>query len=174
MKQAAPDPSTLPMSLLTPSQFLPFLREVERLGVQRCLDPVFVFWSTHSAIRLLPSGARFREFMRDAKTVSIFSEDDMESGDEWCFLLESQGLCISVSGAKTDSENYQCKGTMDSASVRETFKKLKPRWIKLDECEYERLESIRSVDGSSFETSADVATEVIRCWPISFELQRHE
>ena len=110
--------------------------------------------------------------MRDAKTVSIFSEDRTESPDEWCFLLESQGLCISVSGEKSDGETYECKGTMDPGHVREIFSKLKPRWIELDNSEYERLECVRNIEGRSvYETSADFAEALIRSWPISFEPQ---
>jgi hypothetical protein len=52
--------------------------------------------SRHTAARYLPSGQRYRELMRDAWCVSIFSEDHEAPPDEWCFLVESRGLCLIV------------------------------------------------------------------------------
>ena len=175
MNIVVPDPFSLPMSLLAPVDFVPFLREVEKLALLDGLQPVFVYWSTRSAFRLLPSKTRFRELMRDAKAVSIFSEDRLDAPDEWCFLVESQCLCLSLHGQQTlkhsDGERYQCFGSMDSTLVAESFLRLKPKWLQLDEGECNRLDDVRSLSGfaARCDTSADSAEALLRLWPISFE-----
>ena len=87
-------PGALPLSILSPAEFLPFIRDVEQLAVAEKLAPVLVYWSRRSAAWLLPTGPRFKELMRDAFCVSIFSEDRQDTPDEWCFLIESRGLCL--------------------------------------------------------------------------------
>ncbi|HEY9783844.1 MAG TPA: hypothetical protein V6D17_00490, partial [Candidatus Obscuribacterales bacterium] len=110
----------LPLSILSPENFLPFIRDVEQLAVEERLAPVLVYWSSHSAAWLLPTGARFKELMRDAFCASIFSEERQEPPDEWCFLIESRGLCLVLYGQQTlesPGQKYQCSGSMDPQIV---------------------------------------------------------
>ncbi|HEY9712816.1 MAG TPA: hypothetical protein V6C72_05065, partial [Chroococcales cyanobacterium] len=94
-------PGALPLSILTKDSFLPFLRSVEQLAVDERLAPVVVYWSRHTAAEFLPSGQRYRELMRDAFCVSIFSEEEVDPPNEWCFLIESRGLCMICYGMQT-------------------------------------------------------------------------
>ncbi len=161
----------LPVTVLTPDQFLPFLRQVEMLSIEQKLSPILVYWSRQAAARLLPAGSRFRGLMREAK-VSIFSDDRLDPPDEWCFLLESSGLCITVYGQQNgvDGETYQCTGTMDPVLVNEAFFRLKPKWSALDSFEYSQLEEIRSLTGfrENLSTTCTNAEVLLRQWPMSF------
>ncbi len=161
-------PGALPLSILPPASFLPFLRQVEQLSVEERLRPVLVYWSRQAAARLLPSGPRFRELMRDA-CVSIFSEDRLDPPDEWCFLLESNGLCLVVYGQQAlespDGEKYQCTGSMEPALVKQAFDRLLPKWQQLDLSESNRLEDARANLGPS--GSAPPYMQRMRsAWPI--------
>jgi len=162
-------PGALPLSILPPASFLPFLRQVEQLTVEERLKPVLVYWSRQSAARLLPAGSRFRELMRDAYCVSIFSEDRLDPPDEWCFLLESHGLCLVVYGQQAlespDGEKYQCTGSMEPALVKQAFDRLLPKWQQLDLSESNRLEDARANLGPS--GSAPPYMQRMRsAWPI--------
>ncbi|MDZ4832786.1 MAG: diguanylate cyclase [Candidatus Melainabacteria bacterium] len=162
-------PGALPLSILPPQSFLPFLRQVEQLAVEERLRPVLVYWSRQSAARLLPAGSRFRELMRDAYCVSIFSEDRLDPPDEWCFLLESHGLCLVVYGQQAlespDGEKYQCTGSMEPALVKQAFDRLLPKWQQLDLSESNRLEDARANLGPS--GSAPPYMQRVRsAWPI--------
>lgn len=162
-------PGALPLSILPPASFLPFLRQVEQLAVEERLRPVLVYWSRQSAARLLPAGSRFRELMRDAYCVSIFSEDRLDPPDEWCFLLESHGLCLVVYGQQAlespDGEKYQCTGSMEPALVKQAFDRLLPKWQQLDLSESNRLEDARANLGPS--GSAPPYMQRMRgAWPI--------
>lgn len=161
-------PGALPLSILPPASFLPFLRQVELLTVEERLRPVLVYWSRQSAARLLPAGSRFRELMRDA-CVSIFSEDRLDPPDEWCFLIESHGLCLVVYGQQAlespDGEKYQCTGSMEPALVKQAFDRLLPKWQQLDLSESNRLEDARANLGPS--GSAPPYMQRMRsAWPI--------
>lgn len=140
-------PGSLPLSILSPQSFLPFLRTIEQLTVDEHLAPVIVYWSRQSAARLLPAGQRYRELMQDAFCVSIFSEDRPEPPDEWCFLIESRGLCLIVYGQQVLEspvrDKYQCSGSMDPQIVRQAFNRLLPMWQFIDFEESNRLEDAR-------------------------------
>src|SRR5690606_34499499 len=141
----------LPLSILAPQAFLPFLRQVEQLAIEEKIRPVLVYWSRQSAARLLPTGQRFHELLRDADCVCIFSEDRKDTSDEWCFLLESRGLCLVVYGHQAmespDGEKYQCVGSMDPTLVKQAFDRLIPIWQQLDLAESHRLEDKRAALG---------------------------
>lgn len=140
-------PGALPLSILSPENFLPFIRDVEQLAVEEKLAPVLVYWSFHSAAWLLPTGQRFKELMRDAFCVSIFSEDKQDPPDEWCFLIESRGLCLVLYGQQAveaqNTQKYQCSGSMDPQIVRQAFNLLLPDWQNVDLGESNRLEDAR-------------------------------
>lgn len=103
---------SLPLCSVGHSLFLPFLRSVEQLMIDERLSPILVYWSRQTAARFLPSGQRFRELMRDAFCLSIFSEDREDPPDEWCFLVESRGLCLILYG----QQNYNHSGRSDHSS----------------------------------------------------------
>jgi hypothetical protein len=104
------DPFVLPHSLLSPSQFLPFLRTSEELVLAEQLAPLIVYWSRQTAARLLPGSERYRHLISAAFCVSIFSEDHIDPLDEWCFLLESAGLCLIVYGQQGNDKLEPSEG----------------------------------------------------------------
>ncbi len=140
-------PGALPLSIIPPKEFLPFLRSVESLALEERLNPVMVYWSRQSAPRLLPEGPRYGELIRDAFYVAIFSEERMgERPDEWCMLMESQGLCLVVYGQEaleSPDLKYQCTGSMDPRVVSQAFNTLLPVWQGIDMTESNRLEDAR-------------------------------
>lgn len=170
VQQAGRD--ALPLSILSPSGptgFLPFLRTVEQLCVDERLAPVVIYWSRHTAARLLPGGQRYRELMRDAFRVSIFSEDRADPPDEWCFLIESRGLSLIVYGQQTldlpESDKFQCSGSMDPRIVSQAFNRLLGIWQVVDLAEANLLEDARTNLGP-----VDSATPYIQriraAWPV--------
>jgi hypothetical protein len=89
---------TLPYCELSPHEFLPFIRNVERLAIDEKLASIVIYWSRYTAARLLPGGQQYRELRPNASRISIFSGDIHEPPDEWCFLLESADICLIVYG----------------------------------------------------------------------------
>lgn len=162
-------PGALPLSILSPAEFLPFIRDVEQLAVAEKLAPVLVYWSRRSAAWLLPTGPRFKELMRDAFCVSIFSEDRPEPPDEWCFLIESRGLCLILYAQQAlespQGEKYQCSGSMNAQIVRQAFNRLLPAWQSVELGESNRLEDARVNLGPC--GSANHFVDKIRnLWPV--------
>jgi diguanylate cyclase (GGDEF)-like protein len=137
----------LPLSILPPEVFLPFIRQLEVLSNEEKLTPVIVYWSRQSAARLLPPGKDFGSLLRESTHVSCFSEDRPEPPDEWCVLMESPGFSVVVYGQQAmespNAEKYQCAGSMDPAIVREAFNRLLPVWQSLNLTESNRLEDCR-------------------------------
>ncbi|HIN64849.1 MAG TPA: hypothetical protein EYM95_09420, partial [Candidatus Obscuribacterales bacterium] len=162
-------PGALPLSILSPAEFLPFIRDVEQLAVAEKLAPVLVYWSRRSAAWLLPTGPRFKELMRDAFCVSIFSEDRQDTPDEWCFLIESRGLCLILYAQQAlespQGEKYQCSGSMNAQIVRSAFNRLLPAWQAIELGESNRLEDARVNLGPC--GSANHFVDKIRnLWPV--------
>lgn len=145
MQQAGP--GALPLSILPPSGFIPFIRAAEQICIDESLAPIVVYWSRHSAARLLPGGPRFRQLMREAYCVSIFPQDLTDPPDEWCVLIESRNLSLIAYGLQameaTDSEKYQCTGSLDPQVVRQSFNRLLPAWQFINLTEANRLEDAR-------------------------------
>lgn len=162
-------PGALPLSILAQANFLPFIRTVEQLAVDERLAPVMVYWSKHTAARYVPSGPRFRELLKDAFCVSIFSEDRDEPPDEWCFLIESRGLCLIVYGQQTlespTSDKFQCSGSMDPQIVRQAFNWLLPTWQRVDLGESNRLEDAR-VNLGPCGSAPPYVQRIRTAWPI--------
>ncbi len=162
-------PGALPLSILSPPSFLPFLRTVEQLAIDERLAPVVVYWSRQTAARLLPGGTRYRELIRDAFCVSIFSEDNTDPPDEWCFLIESRGLCLIVYGQQAmespDADKFQCSGSMDPQLVRQVFNRLLPIWQGVDLAESNRLEDAR-VNLGPCGSSTPYLQKVRAAWPV--------
>lgn len=162
-------PGALPLSIIDPRRFLPFLRTVEQLAMDEGLNPLLVYWSCQSAGRLLPKGPKFRDLMRESECVSIYSEERNDPPDEWGFILESKGLCLVVYGQQAvespDGDKYQCTGSMDPAIVKQAFDRLLPRWERLEKAESERLVDARQKLGPT--GSAPAYVERVRsAWPI--------
>jgi hypothetical protein len=64
----------LPLSILAPDSFLPFIRELEKLSLDQKLAPVIVYWSRQSAARLLPGGRYFGMHCCASRLVSLASQ----------------------------------------------------------------------------------------------------
>lgn len=162
-------PGALPLSILAQANFLPFIRTVEQLAVDERLAPVMVYWSKHTAARYVPSGPRFRELLKDAFCVSIFSEDRDEPPDEWCFLIDSRGLCLIVYGQQTlespTADKFQCSGSMDPQIVRQAFNWLLPTWQRVDLGESNRLEDAR-VNLGPCGSAPPYVQRIRSAWPI--------
>lgn len=162
-------PHALPLSILSPQEFLPFIRDVEQLAVSQKLAPVLVYWSRRSAAWLLPTGPRFKELMRDAFCVSIFSEDRPEPPDEWCFLIESRGLCLILYAQQAmespQGEKYQCSGSMNPRVVQQAFNRLLPAWQSVELGESNRLEDAR-INLGPCGTAPNIVEEIRRLWPV--------
>jgi diguanylate cyclase (GGDEF)-like protein len=159
---------SLPISNLTPDQFLNFVRTVESMGTQQGLSPIVVYWSSRNAKRLMPEGPGLRQLQRDAFCISVFSEERSDKGDEFCFLIESQGLCLVVYGYKNEDEPgnvFQCVGSVDPQMVRKAFQTMLPVWQFIDLAETNRLEDARNNVGTP--TSAPNFVQICRSeWPV--------
>jgi diguanylate cyclase (GGDEF)-like protein len=162
-------PGALPLSILPPTTYLPFIRQVEQTAMDENLCPVIVYWSRHSAARLLPTGPRYRQLMRDAFCVSIFSEEHGDPPEEWCMLLESRSLSLVVYGQQAmeavESEKFQCSGSMDPQIVRQAFNRLLPIWQFIDLTESNRLEDARANIGYS-NSSPPLVQKLRQAWPV--------
>ena len=162
-------PGALPLSILPPTTYLPFIRTVEQTAMDENLCPVIVYWSRHSAARLLPTGPRYRQLMRDAFCVSIFSEEHGDPPEEWCMLLESRSLSLVVYGQQAmeavESEKFQCSGSMDPQIVRQAFNRLLPIWQFIDLTESNRLEDARANIGYS-NSSPPLVQKLRQAWPV--------
>lgn len=162
-------PGALPLSILNESNYLPFLRTVEQLAIDERLAPVVVYWSRHTAAKLLPMGQRYKDLMRDAFCVSIFSEDRNDPPDEWCFLIESRGLCLIVYGQQAleapESGKYQCSGSMDPQIVRQAFNRLLPNWQHVDLDDSNRLEDAR-VNLGPCGSAPPYVQKIRAAWPV--------
>ncbi|HEY9679202.1 MAG TPA: diguanylate cyclase [Drouetiella sp.] len=159
----------LPLSILPDTSFLPFIRTVEQLAVDERLAPVMVYWSKSTAARYIPSGPRFRELLKDAFCVAIFSEDKEETPEDWCFLIESRGLCLIVYGVQTlespEGNKYQCAGSMDPQIVRQAFNSLLPTWQQVNLAESNRLEDAR-VNLGPCGSAPPYVQRIRSAWPI--------
>ncbi len=159
----------LPLSILPPDSFLPFIRELEKFSLEQKLAPVIVYWSRQSAARLLPGGRYFGTLLRESTCVSCFSEERQDSPDEWCVLMESPGLSIVVYGQQAmespNAEKYQCTGSMEPAIVRESFNRLLPIWQSLNLSESNRLEDCRVSLGPGGSSPASVQ-RMKAAWPV--------
>jgi diguanylate cyclase (GGDEF)-like protein len=162
-------PSVLPLSILAQVSFLPFIRAAEQLALEQNLCPVLVYWSRHSAAKLLPGGPRYRQLMRDAFCVSIFSEERGDPPEEWCVLLESRSLSLVVYGQQAleavESEKYQCSGSMDPQIVRQAFNRLLPIWQFIDLTEANRVEDARVNIGYS-NSAPNLVQQLKAAWPV--------
>ncbi len=137
----------LPLSILPPLTFMPFVRLVERLTIDERLSPVIVYWSRQAVSRLLPPGRDYGTLVRESTFVGYFSEERSDPPDEWCFLVESPQLCLVVYGQQAleapTSEKYQCTGSMDPMIGRESFNRLLPIWQTLNLQDAKRVEDYR-------------------------------
>jgi diguanylate cyclase (GGDEF)-like protein len=167
MQQAGP--GALPLSILPPSSFIPFIRAAEQLCIDEALAPIVVYWSRHSAARLLPGGPRYRQLMRDAYCVSIFSQELTDPPDEWCVLIESRNLSLIAYGLQAlegmESEKYQCTGSLDPQIVRQSFNRLLPTWQFIDLTESNRLEDAR-VNVGYCDSAATLVQRLRSQWPV--------
>lgn len=157
---------SLPLSFLSRSEFLSFMRKIEQAACQE-RSPIFVYWSSRDAHWLLPENqTRLR---RDAFCVAMFSEDRDDKQEEFCFIVESQGLCLVLYGYRSDEHGgdvFQCVGSIDPELVRRSFQMMLPMWQFLDLGETNRVEDARSNVGPPT-TSAKLAQDVRAMWSIN-------
>jgi len=134
--------------ILLPSKFLPFIRTIEEIAIAIGDPGALVYWSSHHAARLLPKGPRFRDLMRDAAVVSIFSEDDENVIDEFAFFLVGPSGSFLVSGLQfTDesgtsfvpAESFIVRPSANPYFVKAQLAELFPRFESLSPPEAERL-----------------------------------
>ena len=159
----------LPLSILPPEAFLPFIRQVERLTIEERLSPVIVYWSRHAVSRLLPLGRDYGLLVRESTFVGYFSEEKNEPPDEWCFLVESPQICLVVYGQEAleapGSQKYQCTGSMEPGIVRESFNRLLPIWQELNQQDSNRVEDYRVSLGPG--GSAPNYVQMVKtAWPV--------
>jgi len=142
------EPRKLPTISATPEHFIPFIRLVEKLALENEARPVLVYWSRHSAAKLIPAGPRYRQLMRDSLCVSIFSEEKGDPPEEWIVLLDSEVLSVVVCGQSIledlGDEHYKCAGSLEPEDVQYTYERLFPIWGFIDLTEAHRLDRARS------------------------------
>ncbi len=162
-------PGALPLSNLAVTEFLPFFRRIEESVIYHGLSPVLVYWSTRDARWLLPEANQFKTLNRDAVRVSMFSEDNTEKQDEFCFMVHSQGISMVVYGhcseELTDESVYQCVGSIDPHIVKRAFHSMMPVWQGLDLPESNRLEDARSQVGNPV-TAPHFVSGIRNDWPV--------
>ncbi|MBS1993066.1 MAG: diguanylate cyclase [Cyanobacteria bacterium SZAS LIN-3] len=159
----------LPLSILPPEAFLPFIRQVERLTIEERLSPVIVYWSRQAVSRLLPPGREYGTLVRESTFVGYFSEERNDPPDEWCFLVESPQICLVVYGQEAleaqGSHKYQCTGSMEPGIVRESFNRLLPIWQVLNQQDSNRVEDYRVSLGPG--GSAPNYVQMVKAaWPV--------
>lgn len=155
---------SLPLSFLSRDQFLEFMRKVERGAILE-RSPIIVYWSSRNSRWLLPEGPSYRQLMRDAFCISVFSEERDDKQEEFCFLVESQGLCLTLYGYRSEEpygngSTFQCVGSIDPDMVRRAFQLMLPVWQFLDLGETNRLEDARN--NASPPSSSPKATQELR------------
>lgn len=162
-------PGALPLSNLAAPEFLSFFRRIEDTVISQGLSPVLVYWCSRDAKWLLPVGEQYRKLSRDAHCLSIFSEEHSERQDEFCFLVQSQGISMVVYGQCSDEQGqekvFQCVGSIDPHIVRRAFQYMLPVWQFLDLPEANRLEDARNNIGNPV-TAPHFVAGLRNDWPI--------
>jgi diguanylate cyclase (GGDEF)-like protein len=158
---------SLPMSHLGRDEFLGFMRKIEKSALE-IGAPTVVYWSSRNCRWLLPDGGDYRKLTREAFCVSVFSEEREDKAEEFCFLVESRGLCLVLYGHRSDEhgpEVFQCVGSIDPDMVRRAFQMMLPVWQFLDLGETNRLEDARN-NASSPTSSPKAAQDCRNEWPV--------
>ncbi|MBI4532823.1 MAG: diguanylate cyclase [Candidatus Melainabacteria bacterium] len=162
-------PGALPLSNLSLPACLEYVRKVEQIILDEKLSPLMVYWSSHDAQRFLPTGQRLRELKRDAFCFCEFSEKKSNSSDEWCLLVESNGLSMVVYGQQTADVSagsaFQCAGSLDATIVRQAFNKMFPLWQFINLPESNLLEDARNNLGQAV-TLPQLAKLCRAAWPV--------
>lgn len=166
-------PGSLAVSHLPPELFLLFIRKIEGMVLKQGWSPIFTFWSSRSARRLLPEGPGYRQLMTDAFCVSMFSEDRQDKHDEFCFMVESKSLCLVLYGRELDNAGgeddsrgtFQCVGSCDPLTVRRAYQLMFPLWQFVDLPEANNLEDARA-NAAAANSSAQFVQEARVAWPV--------
>ncbi|MBY0358178.1 MAG: diguanylate cyclase [Candidatus Obscuribacterales bacterium] len=169
-------PGALPLSNLAASELLSFFRHIEETLVSQGLGPLLVYWCSHNAKWLLAEGEQYRKLTRDAQCISIFSEEQPDKQDEFCFLVQSQGISIVVYGQLSEEAGnekiYQCVGSIDPHTVRRAFQHMLPVWQFIDLPEANRLDDIRNNMGNPV-TAPHFVAGLRHDWPVVKQRQAH-
>lgn len=171
-------PGSLAVSHLRPDLFLDFIRKIEAMVLKSGQSPIFTFWSSRSARRLLPEGPGYRQLMTDAFCVSMFSEDRTDKHDEFCFMVESKSLCLVLYGREMDDASlnaaesgdsargtFQCVGSCDPLTVRRAYQLMFPLWQFVDLPEANNLEDARA-NAAAANSAAQFVQEARQAWPV--------
>ena len=151
---------------VTPRDFLTLFRTVEDLGT-KIGDPILVYYSNQSAGRLLPKGPRFRDLLREAACVSIFSFEGDGPKDEFTFLMLTKKGGVFIDGeyvgVTADVDNYSCHGSVNYQQSLDKFNSLKNRFRELEEAEAERLTKIVAQIGA-VNPDLQQFDQIVRSW----------
>lgn len=162
-------PGALPLSNLVAQEFLPFFRRIEESVVFHGLSPVIVYWSTRDAKWLLPEANQFRTLTRDAVRVSIFSENNNDKQDEFCFLVHSQGISMVVYGHCSDESGpekvFQCVGSIDPHIVKRAYQAMTSLWQYIDLPESNKLDDSKAQVGNPV-TAPHFVSGIRNDWPV--------
>lgn len=162
-------PGALPLSNLAPAEFLPFFRRIEETVISQGLMPILVYWSSRDVKWMLAGGEQYRKITGEASCLSVFSEGRSDKQDEFCFLVQSQGISMVVYGQCSDDSGpekiYQCVGSIDPYTVRRAFQYMIPIWQSMDLPETNRLEDIRNATGNPV-TAPHFVAGLRNDWPV--------
>lgn len=162
-------PGALPLSSLVAQEFLPFFRRIEESVIFHGLSPVIVYWSTRDAKWLIPEANQFRTLTRDAVRVSIFSENNHDKQDEFCFLVHSQGISMVVYGHCSDESGservFQCVGSIDPHIVKRAYQAMTSLWQYIDLPESNRLDDSKAHVGNPV-TAPHFVSGIRNDWPV--------
>lgn len=164
-----PGSGALPLSNLTPDQFLPFVRRIEDNMVTHGLSPIIVYWSSHKADWMIPQKASYKKLASEAQYAAFFSEERFDKQDEFCFLIHSQGISMILYGHRSDDSApagvYQCVGSIDPSIVKRGFQFMMPVLNFIDLPEANRLDEARNKVGAPV-TAAHFVPGIRNEWPV--------
>jgi diguanylate cyclase (GGDEF)-like protein len=163
-------PGLLPLSNLSPEEFLEFFRKAEDIVIGKGASPIVVYWSTRLVERLLPSDEKYRELVKESFCVSQFSENKSNKQDELCFLIASRDLSLVVWGHRIEDwvkpHTYRLVGSLDPEIVNQVSQLMLPVWQFVDPREANIYEDAYQNYGK-FSTKPELLKELKEAWPVS-------
>lgn len=133
-------PGALTNRFLSPRDVIPILRELEHCALSDGTKSAIVYWSTHTAGRLLPTGPVFRDLMKTAHCVSVFSEDISTLPDVSIVCVFSEKGCAFIEMHRIpNTDSYKCFGSVNAERTVARMKVLFDRFRSHDLVETNRL-----------------------------------
>lgn len=162
-------PGALPLSNLAPQDLLPFFRRIEESVIYHSISPVLVYWSSRRNAWMLPPEPQLRNLQRDAVCVSVFLEETLDTQDEFCFLVHSQGISAVIYGHCSDESGaekvYKCLGSIDPHIVERAYKNMIQLWQSVDLSQAVRLDDARNQVGNAV-TAPHFVSGIRHDWPV--------